>query len=527
MGQAKRKQIVCPVTGRVLTPVECGTRRISDYACPESCPRNPWSVERHDQALDIYDRMMAEAMPRMRDEWQRVNRWPPNPSDPVEAAILLVNHFFRERDERNTTFFERWQADGFRGLNNDETVLLKALSRVTPALIEIHQVVDDRRLIARDLLDPDGEAMLMVDQSLASRACRFTTLLTLIYKTPYGWRTHGVGIEIPEVPGRDEREVLLALIKHHGGPTDDLPTLRNGLLDRFERVAKGLSALSMARMEAMFRNMDAALTQSVYRLHGRAADVAHAVELRPDFAPDPLTEQDRTIGFTHRWVWTRRDDAHFAGDSILGNLLLHPDGHVRLDTFSNEGRDKARGLLEAWFGDTLSFAGERTDDVALQSIERMKPSYDATLFPAELLDRPSRVTTSQSRSDLSLEEGSSEEILRRVRIALLKAWIDAPSPALDDRSPREASAIPELRPHLLRMAKAVVRSSDRSDLEQGIQTDVNGMLEELGLHEIAFPPPPLRAPPIEEDPFDEDDEWMDEALDWDFDPLDDLDGPPR
>jgi hypothetical protein len=58
--------------------------------------------------------------------------------------------------------------------------------------------------------------------------------------------------------------------------------------------------------------------------------------------------------------------------------------------------------------------------------------------------------------------------------------------------------------------KSRVRGCDERNLEAGSHHDVNWMLRELGLDEIVFEPPPLRAPAAE-DRFDED-ETEDDAL---------------
>jgi hypothetical protein len=102
-----------------------------------------------------------------------------------------------------------------------------------------------------------------------------------------------------------------------------------------------------------------------------------------------------------------------------------------------------------------------------------------------------------SRSGASLEEVEAEQRARHNR-----EFLENPLPALDGRTPRAAARDVALRPKLVRLMKQWVRKQDEDNLRTGRNEDINWMLRELGLTEILFDAPPLRAkmPPDDQTP---------------------------
>ena len=64
MGKASRKRH-CPAIDGPITPVECGERRVSVYACPESCRYNPFAPANYDQLLRVDDELQPKALDRL------------------------------------------------------------------------------------------------------------------------------------------------------------------------------------------------------------------------------------------------------------------------------------------------------------------------------------------------------------------------------------------------------------------------------------------------------------------------------
>jgi hypothetical protein len=517
MGQAKKNRIVCPVTGQPITPPECGSSRISKYNCPESCPQNPWSVQNYDRQLEIFDRMTERCLSRLKEDYSRAGRILSLPAeDSRNAAVLMLffmNRFFRDRDAQGRTFIERWKANGYPGLNNDQRVLFESQSRLFPAVLEVQQVLDDRQVLAVNRLSADREPILLVDRSLAASACRFTTLLAFLYKTPCFYRMQGLAVSLPDISGMEAEEIVLEVVRHHKGPVKNPEPLREWLFENCQLVIDSFKAVGIARQEALFRNMDAAFTKSVYQLTCEPDEFIKILEAHPDVHRESLSEAEEDEGFTGCWIWTVEGSATGFGRTVLCTILLHEKNHVRLDTSAAKRREQAKPLFEQLFGRKVKFTGERTEDLALQIANQRHGFYDPSLVSEKLIERTNSADTAQTCLPKEFAGQTVNEIMRRTRESYVKTFADTPVPCLDGKTPRQAAACRPLRPKLISLMKRIVRSHDEENLKQGIQVDINGLLRELGLDEINFPPPPVRFRPKavrDEDFDDEEEDWEDD-----------------
>jgi hypothetical protein len=144
----------------------------------------------------------------------------------------------------------------------------------------------------------------------------------------------------------------------------------------------------------------------------------------------------------------------------------------------------------------MRFDRERLDDVGSRLAMEM-PKADPALVPPRLLQRPMQVEFSTSRVSVPTPLGSKADIEAHFMREYLRDYADHTVPALDGKTPRQAAGDPSLRKKLLFLLKPQVRRIDEANLRTGRTDDINGLLGELGLAEIDFPPPPRRAPPPE------------------------------
>ena len=75
-------------------------------------------------------------------------------------------------------------------------------------------------------------------------------------------------------------------------------------------------------------------------------------------------------------------------------------------------------------------------------------------------------------------------------------------------TPREAAKDPTQRPRLIRLMKTRIRDLDQRNLKDGRQDSLDWMLQELGLGELMFDPPPPRARPDRDSEDDEEDHFL-------------------
>lgn len=524
MGQAKKNRVVCPVTGKQIQPAECGANRMSKYACPESCPQNPWSVENYDRHLEIDFRTAGRGISRLAEEAARNGRVlsppPGETGNEIRLMVYFLTNFFRERDAQGKTFFERWEKEHFAGLNNDQALMFRCMSGFYSVVAEVLHVMDDRRVLVVDRLSADRKPMLLVDYSLAARACRFSAYLVFVYKTPFFYRLQSAAIPVPDISGMEPEEIVRELVRHHNGPTESTDSLREWLFENVLLTAESLTAVETARKTAMFRQLDAVFTKSFYRFSGTSSDFAEVMNNHPDIhAEAPFEEEadEETIG---HWVWTLEGSMVGTGRTVLCTILLREDNQVRLETATARHREQAKPLFEQLFGDKVTFDSEIVKDLSMQMMRNQRHYYDPKLVPDKLLENTETLDLSRTCLPPEFKGLSQDEVMRKVHEMFLRGFSDHRLPVLGGKTPRQAADDPALRPTLLHVMKKHVLRNDQEDLKKGMQTDVNSLLRELKLDEIIFPPPPLRTVDWEDDEYDaEEKEWEND------DDIYDVDGP--
>ena len=499
MGQSKKKRM-CPAVGREITSAECGAGRNTRLACPPSCPHNPFSPENYAQALAIEDGLTPKVLRRMAAEPGSAYPVPSGRmAEDLDFFVRSVRARFFDRDVTGKTFAERWQAVGYAGLTNDERVLFAGQAQLRLVLLELHRV-EAEQCVGPDLLEPESAPLVVRDRSLAGMAVRFLSLLTWAYPLPQYGRLHGMATVIPECPGLAPLEVVRAVVRHLGGPAE-MPALREWLQPNFALMHRALGALEEGLRQRTFAQMAVSYHTAVYRLRTPAAELARRFAALPALVPEPLPDNERKEGYTQSWVWLDEKAATQAecqpGTPTLGNVALGPE-HLCLKGGMGQRFAQLRAEFERAFGQDVELVGERTDDVARQLAQKHPPQFDAALVPPELLAlapkyemRVSLVRANDQRVT------DTNEMQRQVLRGNVSTFADAALPAMDGRTPREAARDPLLRPKLVALMKRHVRLHDTACRRLGEHVDINGLLRDLGLTELDFPPPPITPLPDE------------------------------
>ncbi len=508
MGEAKKKLMECPAVGRRIKPAECGENRISNYECPEDCPHNPWNPDNYDRSLEIYDRFRDKTLSRLKAELIERHGYAPAPpfsegSDEFDILDWFAKKFYVEKDAEGLTFKQRWERKNYEGMNNDQRILFDAEEKLHPALVEVQQVVDDKSVLAVNLLEQEPRPFLLLDRALAGSACRFSTFFGLVYELPHYTRFHSAGCIMPEVSGMGMRTVFDEVVSHGGGPIGS-PEMLDWLGGHVRQVVDSLQAVSRARHEAMLRNLDAAYTKSVYDLVCTPKKFRTVLDKQRDIEPEELMADDADAGFEAEWVFLGGKSPAGNGRIMIGRILLHGDGYVQLESSSAKRTAQLKERFEECFGAMVQFSRERTDDLGGQLLEKRALDHDPALVPERLMEHTSQFDTSVSQ--IPIPEGlSKDELEDHLEQSFMREFLEHEVPLLDDMTPKQAAADAAMRPKLIELVKSHVRSHDEKCLENGKASNINWLIEELGLEEINFPPPPLRAPLVDEDDYDEDD----------------------
>lgn len=527
------QQRFCPAVQREISSAECGENRQSKYACPADCEFNPFAPQNYDTYFELEGRVLRKsydwyvASSKNRVEAQRMLDQMTD-SRFRAARALQVTEVFLRRDASGRTCAERWGMAGFPGLKNDERVLQRAAMDLQLRLIEVHRVLDDRRVGVVDLMEADPQPYILIDRSLAAQACRFSTMLGWFFPLPHYLRCSGFAVPMTPVAGLDPLGVVAELVRHLGGPVarSKWSEWFGGNFPRFEQARE---AVAHARHQQMLATLDADFGKAVYELRAPFSECRAVLDAEPDVDVDELTDAEMDEGFAEGRVWFEPMNATIPQPGpaqVLGRVLLG-QAHWRAEAIGAERTARLRAKLEALLGSRVRFTGERRDNLAAQ-LRAQSPTYDPSLVPPRLLEEPPRVRLAATRMAVPSGAGGADKALADHLAEYDRQWLDAPVPALRNLTPRAAALDPQVRPVLLRLLKERVRQTDERARETGMTVDCNWLLRELGAHELIFDPPPLppgvkknpAAPPAPDDNDDEDD--VDEE---DF--IDDLEPWPR
>ena len=526
MSKSKKHLRDCPALARPITSAECGAGRGSTYACPADCPFFPFTPDNYDLHGEIesrviqktYQRATRTMTPAERDRQLRA-------LDEQEGDDILVNHarfawlYHWERDARGLSFGERWLADPACGLSNDERVLLTGMNRSRPVVFEVHRILDEQTTEGVDLLD--GRTLRIVDRSTASSVARYSTLLFWCYPMPHYERSSGGGLFIPEVQEVAPETVVREIIRHLGGPSDPVEE-RAWLAQNFALTCKALAAVKSARWQDTMQAIDARYSKTDYRVL-KSARLAALLEKHPDLEPESVSDDEAVEGFAEGYVWLEHPPKEKAGqlalplptdpkvalgETVLGRVLLGRD-RVRIEAMSAARHQDLRARFERLTPGCVEFLGERSDDLAAQTLDRQMTGFDPALVPPRLRENPQRIHFASQRV-LPVEDSAEATLLATFQ-RQYATFLDEPTPWLNHSTPRAAAQDPALRPRLVSLMKTHICGCDTHRRTEGLDLDLNPLLAELGLHELISEPPPLGiadGDEFEEEDLDDDDDVL-------------------
>ena len=245
----------CPVAGRAIEGFECATARHTKYACPESCPFNVFAVASYPkfQAIErsadekYFAWVMGHATDRaqLESDMLQLGRSGPNQ---VLLHRMAWHGIYRVGPGGETCIGE-WAKAGFPGLGTDERVVMRSRMKQYPAMLEVHRILDNSRVEAVDLLEPERGPFIVLDTDFAREVVRFEVYGGHFSDLPHYSRLQGPCVVIPGFDSFTPEQVIHELIRHLGGPVDN-PGRRLWLTRHFERFDQALGAVALARQQA-------------------------------------------------------------------------------------------------------------------------------------------------------------------------------------------------------------------------------------------------------------------------------------
>lgn len=478
----------CPAVDRTISSGECGAKRNSEYLCPSDCPHNPFALINYDQLLEIEERVDHKSTLKLRE-------------DPVEARVIRREFQKAEGEEKRisihafvswrlfyaldgdgNTFGQRWQAEGFSELKNDEKVVMTQKLGVRVALIEVQRILDHERIEVLDLLAEDGQPCLILDRSFASTVPRFFTALVWFYDLPFYGRVHGASAAFPDIRGFTPLEILREAVAHLDGPTDKAE-LRRWLAENLIRVNELLEAVMNARHQATMRNLDSDFFQVTYDLEKPSSQCLSALDGDLSVESDVLSETEKNQGWTDARVWFDDEDIEsvglVAGRQVLGRVLLRT-GRCQIEGVGGKRISRFKVMFEKRVGAMVRFRLESRDEIKSRLGRDDDERFDHGLsdIPSSLLANLDRFEMSSSQVpliDSKVTEAERGNAFQKLQDEFFLATANS---IFDGKTPREAVHDLLLRPKLVQLMKSRIRASEDGGSE------LDWMLKELGLSEL-------------------------------------------
>jgi len=492
MGKASKRRN-CPVAGREITPVECGTKRGTLYDCPVDCPFCPWSPENYDDFLDIEGRIDKEVLSfyesqvglrEFQNQFAGIHQQADEEGDDFLFAMqeVCIREFHLRDFGAGKNLFDLWRECGWKGLSRDEPFLAFFKARSRLALLEVRRVVDDQTVECVDLLGDAPKPLLICDRGLAAQATPFAFFLGWICAYPFFHRLHGVASPLPNSV-ESARERVLKMVVELGGPAAPGSELNAWLAGNFRKLVLELNRKEKNRMRSAVRNADFKECLAVYRWRDGVRDLK--LQGRPDFVLLPEDPHELKKSGPHgNYVWLRvgksakreeslpkimRSIPGMPGEPVWGHLRVFPDRVEVVATAAVLFRPM-REMVEEFFADTLVFEKEFVADLAKQK------------FPSDSDDTEQKIV--QTSNFFREQPSDMRDVLKQSMQARLRHVLDDEVPALDGLTPREASRRPGSRPMLVDWMKGYIGSLETLGKQEGIIFDFDSVLDELGLPEL-------------------------------------------
>src|SRR5262249_4726410 len=109
----------------------------------------------------------------------------------IHHALLVM------RDGEGKTMADRWEAEGWTGLNNDEKLMMQHRRNSFVTVLEVQRLLDPDTFEVLDLLEPGSSPFVVTDRLSNFSSARFSKLFTWITRYPHFNRTGGIGFTIP------------------------------------------------------------------------------------------------------------------------------------------------------------------------------------------------------------------------------------------------------------------------------------------------------------------------------------------
>ena len=521
-----KNQRPCPALNGFISSTDCGAQRGSTVNCPGDCPFNPFAISGYDAWLKLDESWGKKATAYVnqhfgRDQFRELFTASLRPteegpgSEVLAYAHALYSALFLLRDSEGRTLTDRWEAEGWTGLNNDERVMMRYRRRSFVTVAEVQKVLDYQSALCTDALAPGSPAFVLVDRSTTPQMVRFTRLLGWLTHYPHFSRLGGVGLVVSTHAWRYWREVLDNRLAAERAQRLDL-TLRELLTQNFIWATEVMTEVGLDYRQRIFQSLDMHHCIATYRILGSIQEVTAIMKSKPDFLLESAGEDSGLGAPLAKFAWVRRGESAELYESVGGEFehasppgSIPTVGSVRLfrdrlvtEVFSKKKYAFTRKMVDRFFGPLIRFDHESVVDIA-EAQGLKEPKVKVSHEVAEVMDR---AFSGRDKPGLSIQSSlvrvppsgsgpvaaggkpgplaNKAALLEATLQGQLRAILEHRVPALGGRTPRESARDIALRPQLLEWVKGLIHETETNNRRDGTNISVDWLLDELGLTEL-------------------------------------------
>ncbi|HNQ87129.1 MAG TPA: hypothetical protein PKM73_00690 [Verrucomicrobiota bacterium] len=537
---ANRGRRACPATGGFISPADCGASRGSRLECPVDCPFFPFGTHpdapyarASDSLFRKIDACLAEAGKRdviNANAIRLQSKIPDADALGFLLALTQLNHesFFLMKDGAGQTPADRWAADRWRGLNNDERQLVHWRRNSRPTVLEVESApTKDGIQLCRDLLDPEQPLFPLVMSDFLSPLVRFSRLFGWIEFMPRCARTLTPVLRVEFPIWRTWRATLDERWQAARKANPEL-TLSDYLRTHFVAEVALIHKLHLEEDEKRKNRREAAACFTEFRLTRGRAPVEAILATKPELereVPDPAA-LDSSVANSFTWqcegesaAYLVEPDVHFALDPLtaypikMGYLQL-TEGWLLLAGLGLARQEFAKRLLARWLGDLIEIAEDRCANLdgsapefqeqrALLS-EATADIYGTSPQPTNGADESETEEAGEDAGDDPYDDGlepptldsAGEPAVQPVTepegvdgrmLAVYRRFLETPLADLGGVTPRAAAGDPARRPLLVDLMKEHLRLGAARGRSSQMLAVLHQVLAELGLEELRNP----------------------------------------
>ena len=270
------------------------------------------------------------------------------------------------------------------------------------SLIEIQQVKDNQTLTFIDLLNDPGRIRETVDRSMASKACRFQTIIGYYYRVPGYGRFHYSYWRPPSLMGDSQLDAFKEIVHHLGGKLS-----QDWLLSNLTLVCNAYHSTHWQQRRQLLLTSNISSWQIHFNLDLSLAEAAERLR-HTDLREGSVDGKSRRAGYTYKFEALESGVAVSPEQATVSGYIHLKEGVACLFSIREDAMKKMRKIFENALQDKAEFNREVRHNLGRQLADELPALGDSSLVAPRLLEIEALSSLSDStmnRDPASIEEG--------------------------------------------------------------------------------------------------------------------------